>query len=87
MTACVFVQAFINQPQILPDSPSTGHLTAGLAGLLAVPVVAWSEYTLKTTGNHACQAASSCNRQGDAYEAPEQHIATLHTGLCRLCLH
>ena len=27
-----------------------GQLLAGLAGLIAVPVVAWSEYALQTTG-------------------------------------
>lgn len=51
VSALVFAQAFIDQPQSLPNSPSTmGQLAAGLAGLLAVPVVVWSEYTLKTTG-------------------------------------
>lgn len=68
-SASVFVQAFIDQPESL--SSNTGQLAAGLAGLLAVPVVAWSEYTLKTTGNHAYQAASVDNRQGVGYEAPE----------------
>ena len=45
------VQAFSNQQQGASDSThSTGHLAAGLAGLAAVPIVAWSEYTLKTSG-------------------------------------
>lgn len=44
-------QAFHDQQQMAPSTTgSTGQLAAGLAGLLAVPVVAWSEYTLKTTG-------------------------------------
>ena len=34
---------------------STGQSVAALAGLVAVPVVAWSEFTLKTTGKHRCQ--------------------------------
>lgn len=50
----VAVQAFHDQQQMAPSTTgSTGQLAAGLAGLLAVPVVAWSEYTLKTTGNNA----------------------------------
>ncbi|DBB01387.1 TPA: hypothetical protein ACH3X1_000055 [Trebouxia sp. C0004] len=32
------------------STASTGQLAAGLLGLFAVPVVAWSEYTLRTTG-------------------------------------
>ena len=52
VSACACVQAFTDQPQSLLDNPSnTGQLAAGVAGLLAVPVVAWSEYILKTTGN------------------------------------
>ena len=48
---CWCVQALQDQQQAAANSPgNTGQLAAGLAGLLAVPVVAWSEYTLKTTG-------------------------------------
>ncbi len=32
------------------STANTGQLAAGLLGLFAVPVVAWSEYTLRTTG-------------------------------------
>lgn len=45
--------AFSN-PEPAADSPASwggqGHLAAALMGLSAVPVVAWSEFTLKTTG-------------------------------------
>ena len=34
----------------LVSTANTGRLAAGLLGLFAVPVVAWSEYTLRTTG-------------------------------------
>lgn len=58
IAALVLAQAFVDQAESLSNSPSImGQLAAGLAGLLAVPVVVWSEYTLKTTGKHACQAA------------------------------
>lgn len=53
------MQAFHEQQQMAANSPAdTGQLAAGLAGLLAVPIVAWSEFTLKTTGK-TCENQSS----------------------------
>lgn len=46
-------KAFTNQEASSAGATSTegrGQLAAGLLGLLAVPVVAWSEYTLRATG-------------------------------------
>lgn len=50
------LQAFTNHEPASASSASsfstanTGQLAVGLLGLFAVPVVAWSEYTLRTTG-------------------------------------
>ena len=63
IAASVWAQAFVDQAESPSNSPSVvGQLAAGLAGLLAVPVVVWSEYTLKTTGEPTCQAARFSNR-------------------------
>ena len=45
-------QAFTNQEASSAGATTgaRGQLAAGLLGILAVPVVAWSEYTLKETG-------------------------------------
>lgn len=37
----------------------TAQFLAGLAGLVAVPVVAWSEYTLQTTGTNVKHHAAA----------------------------
>jgi len=52
----LLLQAFTNHEPASASSASsvstanTGQLAAGLLGLFAVPVVGWSEYTLRTTG-------------------------------------
>ena len=52
----LLLQAFTDHAPASASSPrsvstaNTGQLAAGLLGLFAVPVVAWSEYTLRTTG-------------------------------------
>ena len=53
------LQAFSNQQPSSSTSGSSGNQgqslgqsLAALTGLLAVSIVAWSEYTLKATGNH-----------------------------------
>ena len=84
VSACLCVQAFTDQPQSLPDNPSnTGQLAAGVAGLLAVPVVAWSEYILKTTGKRACQAAFDATHRLMLVKClnsllPDCRVASLH---------
>lgn len=49
-------QAFTDQTNGDVESTQLGktaQFLAGLAGLVAVPVVAWSEYTLQRTGKQA----------------------------------
>ena len=63
-------QAFTDQltdPETL-DTPlgRAAQLTAGLAGMVAVPLVAWSEYTLGTTGKHLAVCSQSDGQSGHA---------------------
>ena len=51
------MQAFSDAPPALAGGSSPVRLAAALAGLVAVPIVAWSEYTLKISGTHIAAAS------------------------------
>ena len=74
------LQAFSNEQQSPPESlQHTQQVVAGLAGLLAMPIVAWSEYTLKTTGEavEPMLCCLPCCKHAQLYKACECPLLTL----------
>jgi hypothetical protein len=84
----LLLQAFTDHEPASASSTSsvstanTGQLAAGLLGLFAVPVVAWSEYTLKTTGIFNATAFDFLKKQTEL----TSHISNKHEQGSAFCL-